>query len=370
MIAPTGGIASSSNGFTVDLVGGMRADDNVRRQEDGPGDLSFVLQPSLKYQHSFGDLRGSLSYEGGYESYTDLNAENVLNHSIKGDADYRFSKRFRSNLKLGYDVSSESRDDLTGRDTGNAAPDQLVRRSVRLKSVYGRRIAKAELHAEVGHSASRYQNNAQQGRDIDQYDVNLLAYYNFTARFSTVLELRRTYLDYRGGAALDGTNTTLLAGLRWDATARTSGEFKVGRQQRQFYDSAGGQNSIGESWDVNVLWEPRSFSKVRLNTSREVQEAGTAGVGTLVNSSYRASWTHGLTEDLTLTAEAQFDRTRLGGRKDDRMRLSSALAYKISENVQVSAEYARTVSESTQLGSEFENNVIFLQFRAKYSDLK
>lgn len=356
------------DGFTASVSTRVKADDNVRRQATkGPGDISLILAPAFELRGSFGKQQLSIGYDGTYSSFTDLNAENTVSHQLRGESVWRYSKRLRGKIEASYAVSYENREDPTGRLANNVAPDQFFERTVRAETTYGRRIAKAEIQSTLEHQSLRYQNNGQQGRDLDIYSIGLKGYYNATPKLSAVAELRRQYYDYRVNSPLDGERITALLGVRWEATAKTSGEFKVGRQQRSYDDPTVSLGSIGNAWEGSLLWEPRSYSKVLLGWVQQSEEASLGGAGgTLTTRNYTMNWSHGFSEFLRMDNEVTFTRNNFGTRKDTQLKLAARLSYQINDLFDIGAEFTRTVRESTDVTAEFEDNIIMFEFNARY----
>lgn len=354
-------------GYEAGFLVGWFADDNIRRRFRRRGDIAFRFEPTLSLAARYGRHRSTLAYAGKFVSYSDFNDENYIDHAVTSSTLFDVTKRFKAKLDAGYAVGTESRNSLTGRQFGGAERDQFITRDAQLELVYGRRIAKAQVTSQFSHSASRYQNNGQEGRDIDQYGLKLKAYYNFSTRLSGVFDFRREWLDYRVNSPLDGVRTAILFGVRWDATAKTSGEATFGREKRQFDDRTQGFGRRGDTWDVSILWEPRTYSKLNLTTSQSTQESAQGGDGTALVRQMGASWNHGFDTRWSLSSKLEYSRTAVARRRNKELTMSAALGYKIYDNLSVTSEVRRTVVGSTDQASEYENNIIMLQLNASYA---
>ena len=157
----------------------------------------------------------------------------------------------------------EPRGGTAGRLSQSTAPDAFRSSATGLTLTLGRRIAKAQIEAKFDHSATRYTNNAQQGRNLDTHRFELRGYYNFGPKLSAFVEVGRHFLDYRDpGSTLGGDRIFGFGGLRWQATAKTSGELKIGREKRAFDEQL--DSAFGYTWDLDLEWVPRTNSSVRV----------------------------------------------------------------------------------------------------------
>src|SRR5258706_10067848 len=80
------------------------------------------------------------------------------------------------------------------------------------------------------------------------------------------------------------TEDRFLVGVKWEATAATTGTAKFGQMTKKF-DSAGRQDFSGSSWDVGVRWSPLSYSVFDISSAKQTAES--TGVGdAVVGKSY------------------------------------------------------------------------------------
>ncbi len=91
-----------------------------------------------------------------------------------------------------------------------------------------------------------------------------------------VAEARLGKADYRVNTANNNTDTRLLAGITWEATAKTTGQFKIGRQQKSF-DNASKPDASGGTFETSVEWKPLTYSVFTLVANRSAADALVAG---------------------------------------------------------------------------------------------
>lgn len=352
----------------VDLT--REYDDNVLRQNNQTiGDDRYILAPLVGYEGELGRHTYELSYSGSYVSYRSLNSENNRNHVFSGSAQLGLTKILKGEVRASYEMGVEPRGGTAGRLSQSTAPDAFRSSATGLTLTLGRRIAKAQIEAKFDHSATRYTNNAQQGRNLDTHRFELRGYYNFGPKLSAFVEVGRHFLDYRDpGSTLGGDRIFGFGGLRWQATVKTSGELKIGREKRAFDEQL--DSAFGYTWDLDVEWVPRTNSSVRVFTSQSIGEsaAGVSNSATQTNASYGFSWVYGFSDRITATNEVQFGTAEFGTtRSDDTLESSHRLTYEFEPGLTLSAQVSRSVRESSDLSATFKDNTYSVQFEADYS---
>jgi hypothetical protein len=179
-----------------------------------------------------------------------------------------------------------------------------------------------------------------------------------------VMEVRQTNSDYIADTSTnDNTDRRYLVGLTWDATAKTSGTFKVGQQQKDFADVR--PRAWGTSWEGAVRWSPLTYSVWDLVTSKSA--ADSTGYGDyVVNTAATVMWNH-------QWANAISSRVSLGGvqsdyaattRADTTRNYGLGFFYNIARTVRAGVDFTRTDRSSTLSIYEFTRNVTMLSLEA------
>jgi len=205
----------------------------------------------------------------------------------------------------------------------------------------------------------RYDNHRTltEPRDLDDTETGVVFFYRLAPLTSALFQVTNTGIDYQT-AALDSTERRYLVGLTWQATAKTSGTVKVGRQQKDFDDAARTDFSAA-SWTAAVTWSPRTYSFLELATNRKADE--TNGVGDLNDRrDLSLAWTHNWTS---------FARTRLGAQiVEDKYRGATArddktteyglnVAYQMRRWLNLSLGYTTAERDSDDNAFDYRRNI-------------
>jgi hypothetical protein len=134
--------------------------------------------------------------------------------------------------------------------------------------------------------------------DRDTRDLGTAFYWRVMPKTYVLLDLRDTDVNYRSSAStFSSEEKRYYLGVTWDATAATSGTFKVGRLKKDF-DTGGRQSYSGTGWEGQITWSPRTYSTLDFYTARTANEQ--TGLGDFILSDiYGVSWNHSWTSVLT-----------------------------------------------------------------------
>ncbi|HUS23776.1 MAG TPA: outer membrane beta-barrel protein, partial [Candidatus Binatia bacterium] len=170
-----------------------------------------------------------------------------------------------------------------------------------LKYRYG--AAHAPVNAELGVSTlekTYVTNRAGTGfLDYDTTTFDYVLFYNYSPKTSALLDFTRGAIrfDSVGSRGADGLDYRIRAGLRWIATAKTSGDIRVGMMRRTFSD-INAEDVTGFSWQATVNWNPLSRSLVELRTARSIEQTYRADSRGIDVRLYGVALTHTLTSRL------------------------------------------------------------------------
>ena len=280
-VTPTLGVSYGTND-NVDLSPSARArSSNV-----------LTLTPRVVANTAYKADRYSVGYQGEIIRFQSSSRDNANNHELAATAlnvlDTRLSVNSRLALLDRYDsVGTTDRTNISG------TPDHWRGVNGAVLVRYGAPGARGRLEAELGAFDKRYQNNRATTADADNLSTN------FAARFATrvapkttaLVEYRHTRFDYKRDVQnLDGTEQRLLVGAEWEATALTSGSFKVGYLDKRYKAVRPGFGGL--TWEGGLRWMPLTYSTVELTTGRSASDP-TGNVTDYVKSAFiGARWTH------------------------------------------------------------------------------
>lgn len=358
--------ADPFRGVSLLLSAGIGYDDNVFRTESNTmDDFFWSVQPSIHFVSGFGRHRYRLGYDGLLVKYFEFSDQDFDDHRLFADISLDLTR------KLDLDLDGEVR---RGHDPRGAigtcivcasTPDTWWAYSVGGELVVGRAISRAQLIPSIRFSGIRYTNNNQSNRDFDRQDYGLRGLWRFSPRLYAIGEGHYAVVDHLDPSnTLDRTETDLLGGIGWEATAKTSGEILIGTLIQDFDNPAQG-SSTNFNWLVRVFWEPKPYSKVTLFTNRTAREDAAGGIGHFLADTFGVAWNHGFTERLLLTANADYTLARYDtGRKDNYLSLRLELTRDLNRWLDVGVEYRYLNRRSNIPGIDYDDNIILLKLTA------
>lgn len=320
----------------------------------------WVLQPGVVTEFKTHGDRYTLSYLGNYGRYASSSADDYNYHEFWMAADNYFTSRTRLGWGVGYLERSDPRGS-TNR-VSSSEPDRWHAPVVRALGIYGAPGAIGRIELETSWMQKRYENNRAftETADVDQTMVAGRFYYRFLPRTSALVEVRNTWSTYVATNAFPGDNadTRLYAGLTWEATAKTSGTFKIGRAYKSFSNAALSESSLS-SWEGNVRWSPLTYSTFDLATSRTPTD--TTGVGNfLTNTGTSLTWTHKWASYISSRVSAGILKTEYAAdpRKDDTRNYGVGFFTELGYRTRLGLDWGYTNRNSNQDLFDFKRNVV------------
>jgi len=365
LTAPVAGVPYRfENGVFVfgSALAGLGHNDNVQGLSVG-GASSVVLsvQPRLVAELKKSGDRYTLLYSGNFTRFTNSSADNFNNHELTVAGDNYFSSRSRLGWSAGYIASTDPRGS-TDRVT-SAEPDRWHAPTLKALYAYGAKEAQGRVELEGSYQNKRYDNNRSVtvASDVDITGLAGRFFYRVMPRTSAVAEIRRIDSNYSLATSLnDNVDTRFLVGVTWDATAKTSGSFKVGHLRKNF-SSVGRSDGSGSTWEGSIRWAPLTYSVVDVITGRSL--ADSTGVGDYITSTgatvvWNHNWTSYVSSRVTLSnTKADFANA---GRVDRTTGAGLGVFYGFGSRYRVGLELAYTNRNSNQDAFDFKRNTTFV----------
>jgi polysaccharide biosynthesis protein VpsM len=264
--------------------------------EESAAAAGATLSPRGSYRSSIGrlDLLGTAEAEiatfdtpGGLDDYED--------GRVGAQASWQATRRARWDLRTGFQRGHDPFGINRTEDPTVVDREIDLWHSAEVGTLFHYGAPEATLNAEVGFTAlsKSYQTNEDVTRFLDygataaQYTV----FYNFSPKTAALFDFVRTNIVFADRFDADdfrsGDEYRMRTGLRWLATAKTSGDVRVGIYRRNFEGTT--FSDQGFDWQANVQWAPRARTLLELETSRASQES--YRVDTNVNITQRAGAT-------------------------------------------------------------------------------
>ena len=344
----------------------LQHNDNIVLQAPNSGlvksDTIQVLNPKVRVEGKQGaNVYGlDLGFTSG--RYSDSTADNYDDNNVSANALFNPEARVRIGLRAehldAHDPRGSTNDPLT------AEPNRYRQGTLGGIFGYGASGAQGRLEFELGGTDKHYYNNRATTaiNDQDQRYGGVTFFWRIAPRTSLLAQVKRTTFDFTDPASpLDSTETRLLGGVTWEATAKTTGIFKIGQLRKDLKDSTR-DDFTGGSWEGQVTWSPLTYSKWDFSTSKATRET-TGGAGNFIlGTTYGARWTHAWTSQFSTAASAShaIDDYKGIDRNDKIDNLGLKGTYQMRRWLSFGAEYRWSKRNSNVDTSDYKNNVYLL----------
>lgn len=301
------------------------------------------VSPGIRFDSGNEARSFSLAYELDAARYSDSEQDDYndqrLTAGVKLSPSVRTNFDVGAGLERGHDRRGTNSRQGTQINFQNRDADKWDRSHVDAGFDYGAPGARGALGVRAGYSSLEYINNRDYSRfgDRDLSYVSARFGWRIAPKTQAFVSAQANSIEYdnrRVGASgriynLDSDERIYLVGLKFDATAKTSGHIGVG-QVRKDFDDPSIQSYSGTAWDVGLQFRPRSYSVIDLSTKRSTQEAvnflgGFADTEFLINRSVSLAWTHGWSDRFNTAVDV--GRENLSFQAFDREIRSDALNF-------------------------------------------
>ncbi|MDX8380291.1 MAG: hypothetical protein R8K48_09695, partial [Gallionella sp.] len=190
-----------------------------------------ILSPKVSIEMpSHGNVY-SATYSGAFANYRGDSQDNYNNHNLDVTAKNDWTYRVNTLIKAEYIKGHNNRNALP---TGNSSKELWHTAGVKGQLHYGAAGAQGQFELAAGQKSKRYDTNASgntQNLDYDSTPLQATFFYKVAPATNMILQARNTRFKYQTAAAQkwNSTQQQYMVGVKWDATAKTSGSFKVGK---------------------------------------------------------------------------------------------------------------------------------------------
>lgn len=321
----------------------------------------FRVNPNLLLEARGESNIFKLGYDGDITRYSSSSSDNYADSRFNGSGEFVFSSSLALRLAGQYHKLHDPRGST---DRGlSAKADKFTNTGGGFLLAYGANGAFGRLEVEANTYRKSYDNNRAltqfSDRDNDSYAGRFFV--RVAPKTSFLVEARSEDFDYRlSSSQQDSKEKRYFAGVTWEATAATSGTVKLGKIRKEFSDvSRSDFSSTG--WEVAVQWQPLSYSKFDVFTSRTFGES--TGIGNFILSKrYGVVWSHQWNS--RFSTATTFNRTeddfQNAGRNDKTNSLGLRVNYKIMRWLTVGGEYNYTDRDSNQGPFNYKRNLYLL----------
>lgn len=352
-----------------------KSDSNIARATANPqSSLVTVITPSVVLRARKGADTYSLTYRIGAGRYSRSAIDNYVDHDFAGAAEVAIASRATVRLTPSYQLGHDDRGSVPGLAAA-AIPNTYRNTGVAGSFAYGSEESRGRFVVDVGYSDKQYTNNRSGLSTTTAFDKYLhdfggAFYFRALPKVSTFVQVTDTGISYKDPAStLNGSEQRYLVGVTWDATAQTSGSFKIGGLRKKF-DSATRSTFNGTSWEGAVRWSPREYARIDFISSRKPSDS--TGIGDLVlidNNALDFGYDFSERTSLHFNASSLNEDFRGGGRVDDTSTYGLKAEYKFQSWLVGGVEYTDATKTSvapvgTPTGS-YKRNIFAVNLRSE-----
>jgi len=351
---------------------GYYSDNFYNQPSDQASTLGALIKPSIGVLEESAKLQIQAALEGEYGTF-DLpgSEDDYLDGSARfklvSQGTARNQIRIGADFKHGHDAFGVNRtEDATARDDDL---DRWNQANGSLHYKYG--AAGARLNVELGLRAlDKHYITNRTGTQVLNYQARTGEYtlfYNYSPKTSVLVDFSRTNYGFdRPFGVVDARAGDLYrarAGVRWQATGKTSGDVRVGWRERTFDNGA--EDIEGADWEATVDWSPVPRTQFSFTTARSEQESYTADARVIGIDSYTVNWKYNLTARSRTTVvlerlNADFD----GSSRDDHITTAGVgLEHLLRRNFGVVANLNTTSRSSTVYYRDYDRLNAFIGIR-------
>ncbi len=361
--------------FTPSLEVGLGYDDNVTQKNlDQISSWSRHIAPEFLFSTTFGVSDFVVGYRLENTAYFSSQDDNSTDHFLTAQVNVELDVRNRITTTVRFTDGHDDRGSnfSIGLSDSLNTPDTFKESAFDIRYTYGTFNSDGRLELNLDISDLNYDDSSLtylvRNRKISTFGGTF--FYRVGAFLDATFDLKRAYVDYKVPAVpnneLDSYTDSTLVGLRWEATAKTSGFAKIGYQTKKF-DSALREDFSGIDWNAGLTWEPNDISTFSFRTSADTNE--TNGEGNFIRSrTYSASWEHIWLERLSSRVRVGFDNERYEGqlidgfdiRSDDLFNFSGKLNYQFRRWLGFELSYRYNERESNRQFIDFDRNRFLL----------
>ncbi len=353
--------------FTPTLKVSETHDDNFRATEKNKKSTWITtIAPSFQLNADSNKSAYQLKYTASSDTFHSSHSDNNVDHFFSGDAGFEFNSRNRLRLNAGYKKIEE-----TASADQKIENDKFNTKNVGGVYTFGAEAARTQVEFGANYDELRYDNSTRiagkrlnSDKERDATALRSTVFYEVAPKTKVLLEGRYTDYDYKSFTARDSKNKGLLAGVTWDATAKTSGTFKIGREKKDFKKSTYSDKTTG-MWEAGVTWAPLTYSTFNLNTRRGFDE-GEDNASAIKSQNTRLGWKHDWMERLySEVSYARSDRKYQEiSRTDKRDDYGVSLTYQARRWLDVGVGYTYADNDSNAKDQSYKRNIYALTVSA------
>ena len=350
-------ITAVSPGLWMALPGTKEKMVEIDTTNTVPGGLSLTRRKPKTFKR----YQSYLLYSPEFQKYWDYSDEDVTNHRLEG----AFQYNLRGGLSIdiadlylnGYEPMGEG-----------ISNDQAKYRSNLFNIMLSYDVTKkVGFRVDFSLFSLDYSKDAYSIADRSDSFVAWYTFYRITEKTSVFAEIEYTDINYDVSELYDSVETRYFAGFKWDVTAKSRGEVKVGYGTKTFDES--GVESAGDLVvELRVDHEFTPKTAAGLTILRRTNETTIVDTDYAVVNSFAVDYLQKFTERISADAEVLYVfetyegaidyGTSVQERSDTKLKLSLSGTYEFNERYFAEIGYSFTNRDSNVSSFDYADNTI------------
>ena len=352
--------------------------DNVLNNANETSDTALIVNPELKYLGLVGKHKFLLSYDGKLSTYTEDSDLNYNEHKLAVGARLDHSHRINTEFKLGYDKKIEQPGSTNSSTQTLTNFHKYNNTSALAKFYYGQTKSMGQIVLGYRYNEREYTNNQQSYRDVEQNQFSATFFYRVAPKTRILFLASTEEYTYEDQVLNNGlvfnqssNNNLYLAGVEWEASAKTTGLFKIGYQDKDF-DDVRFNDISGLSYMLDMIWKPNTYTQIKLGATRQTTESAQVNEGGFLSTSYSIDVSHEITARTSLTGQYVIDNDDIvfssgsADRTDKRNTIKVGVKHSLRKWLNINLAYKYQDKSSTNEIYNFESNTVSLSLETKF----
>ncbi len=339
----------------------------------------WALQPIVAYQDNLPRLQfravagatlQTLNSPGQHDDYADA----IVSTGAFWEPFREDRLGLNGSLVMGHDPFGTNRTE--GGVINPAQLDDWRMGSVSLNWLHGVSISGLSVEGSISALDKTYYTNQFYSNYLDYNELTGqgIVYYAISPKTQLLVDFSATQVQtpniYAGEANQGGTLYQVLGGVRWLATAKTSGDLRVGALKREFV--GGAQPAFtGFDWLATVRWNPARYREFALDAGQSSQQSYLTSSGFLDVQSVALNWTEHWSPLLLTRATANAVDLKFvndnAGRVDHQYFGAVYASYSVTRAVSVYGTGAFGRRDSNVVGADYSRADVFAGVKVAFA---
>ena len=349
--------------------------DNVLNNSKNISDTAIILNPKVRYLAPIGKHDFIFSYRGEFTNYLKDSNLNYNAQKLGARLLLDHSNKINTEFSLGYDKINEAPGSTNSSTQDLTEFNQYSDKSALAKFYYGQRKSLGQFVFDYKYVNRSYLNNNQSYRDVEQNQFSATFYYRVAPKTRLLFQAVNENYDYEDRIFTSGkifnqsnTNNLFLTGVEWQATAKSSGTFKIGYRDKD-YDDVMFNDTSGLSYTLDMLWKPNTFTRLNLMASRQGSESAELNEAGFIKTTYSLAASHDITARTLVNAKYTFNNNDIisdSGRSDKRHTLKLGFNHSLRKWLNIKLAYKYQEKSSTLERFNFKSNTISISLETLF----